>query len=136
MLLIKAAVVVNKRDELTRLEWILMDALWESKQATASDLQRKLESCQGWAYSTVKTMLDRLVDMRYVKARRVGNVYEYSPKIKRPTAVRRVVDDMVDRLFGGSVAPFVQTLVERSEFSTEDIEKLKAILEQYQDEED
>ena len=113
-----------------------MDALWEEKQATASDLQRSLAGSQDWAYSTVKTMLDRLVDMGYVKARRVGNVYEYSPKIKRPTAVGRVVDQMVDRLFGGSVAPFVQHLVERGDFESQDVKKLKAILNQYTEEED
>lgn len=123
----------KRRNELTKLEWILMDALWESKQATASDLQKQLEHRQDWAYSTVKTMLDRLVDMGYAKARRVGNVYEYSPKIKRPTAVSRVVDDMVERLFGGSVAPLVQHLVERGDFDSGDVEKLKAILEQYTD---
>lgn len=126
----------KRRDELTRLEWVLMDALWESRRATASDLQKELHAMQGWAYSTVKTMLDRLVDMGYAKTRRVGNVYEYSPKIKRPTAVGRVVDDMVDRLFGGSVAPFVQHLVDRGEFGSDDVKKLKAILEQYSDEED
>ena len=105
-----------------------MDSLWDSQRATATDLQKKLETTQGWAYSTVKTMLDRLVEMGYAKARRVGNVYEYSPRIKRPTAVRRVVDDMVDRLFGGSVAPFVQTLVDRGDFASDDIKQLKAIL--------
>lgn len=126
--------MAKKRDELTRLEWLLMDSLWDSQQATATDLQKKLGAKQGWAYSTVKTMLDRLVEMGYAKARRVGNVYEYSPRIKRPTAVRKVVDEMVDRLFGGSVTPFVQTLVERGEFATEDVKKLKAILEQYGEE--
>lgn len=126
--------MVKKRDELTRLEWLLMDSLWDSQQATATDLQNKLGATQGWAYSTVKTMLDRLVEMGYAKARRVGNVYEYSPRIKRPTAVRKVVDEMVDRLFGGSVTPFVQTLVERGEFAAEDVKKLKAILEQYDEE--
>ena len=127
---------MNKsRDELTKLEWVLMDALWERQQATATDLQKQLQSSQGWAYSTVKTMLDRLVEMGYAKARRVGNVYEYSPKIKRPTAIRRVVDDMVERLFGGAITPFVQHLVDRGDFETRDVEKLKAILEQYEDEE-
>ena len=126
---------MNQRDELTKLEWVLMDALWEARLATASDLQQKLEKTQGWAYSTVKTMLDRLVSMGYAKARRVGNVYEYSPKMQRRTAVGRVVDDLVDRLFSGSVAPFVQHLIERGDFEAGDVEKLKAILSQYTDEE-
>ncbi len=79
------------RDELTRLEWVLMDALWLAGRGTASELQKRLESSQGWAYRTVKTMPDCLVTMGYIQARRVGNVYEYTPKIKRPKAVGKVV---------------------------------------------
>jgi BlaI family transcriptional regulator, penicillinase repressor len=125
--------VGKERDELTRLEWLLMDGLWTSERATASDLQRVFEPTQGWAYSTVKTMLDRLVAMGYVQARRVGNVYEYSPKIKRPRAVGKVVDEMIERLFGGSVTPFVEHLIERGDFDKQDIAKLKSILDQYKD---
>ena len=120
------------RDELTRLEWLLMDSLWSAQRATASDLQKSLEPTQGWAYSTVKTMLDRLVEMGFVQTRRVGNVYEYSPKIKRPKAVDKVLDDLVDRLFGGSVAPLVESLLERRDVDPEEIAKLKLILKQHQ----
>ena len=126
--------MAKSREELTKLEWILMDALWKSKQATATDLQKSLADSQGWAYSTVKTMLDRLVDMGFAKARRVGNVYEYSPKVKRRKVVGKFVDQMVDRLFGGSVTPFVQHLIERGDFEAGDIAKLKSILEKYEDE--
>ncbi|MDP1562358.1 MAG: BlaI/MecI/CopY family transcriptional regulator [Pirellulaceae bacterium] len=122
------------REELTRLEWVVMDALWQAERGTASDMQKLLQPSQGWAYSTVKTMLDRLVAMGYIQARRVGNVYEYTPKIKRPKAVGKVVDAMVDRLFGGEVAPLVLHLIERGDFEKEDVQRLKKILEQYQDE--
>ncbi len=124
----------KQRTDLTRLEWVLMDALWTVGQATATDLQRVLEDRQGWAYSTVKTMLDRLVKMGYVKARRVGNVYEYSPKSKRPTIVGRMVDDVTVRLFDGSVAPFIQCLIERGKMTAEEIEELRTMLEKYGDE--
>lgn len=43
-------------------EWDILEVLWRE-----------------WAYSTVKTMLDRMVEKRHVRARRVGNVWEYAP---------------------------------------------------------
>ena len=88
-----------------------------------------LEHTQGWAYSTVKTMLDRLVEMGYVKARRVGNVYEYSPKLKRPTVVGRIVDDITMRLFDGSVAQFIRFLTECGTMTADEVEKLRTMLE-------
>lgn len=123
--------MVKQRTELTKLEWILMDALWQSGQATATDLQRGLAEQQGWAYSTVKTMLDRLVEMGYVKARRVGNVYEYSPRSRRPTVVGRKVDEIKEQLFKGSAAPFIQCLIQRSELTEDEVEQLRAVLDEY-----
>ena len=121
----------KQRTDLTRLEWVLIDALWTAGRATATDLQRMLEDQQGWAYSTVKTMLDRLVEMGFVKARRVGNVYEYSPKLKRPTVVGRMVDEVTTQLFDGSVAPFIQCLIERGKMTAEEVAELKTMLEDY-----
>lgn len=120
--------------ELTKLEWALMDALWEAGRGTAADLQRALADRQGWAYSTVKTMLDRLVGLGYVHARRVGNVYEYMPKKKRATVVGRVVDDVTERLFRGSVAPFIQCLLERGELTEGEIAELRGMLDRHPDE--
>lgn len=118
---------------LTELEWILMDALWIAGPATASDVQKQLADSQGWAYSTVKTMLDRLVKLEYVKARRIGNVYEYSAKTKRPTVVGKIVDDVTDRLFNGATAPFIQCLLERGQLSDEELSELRERLDRHKD---
>ena len=126
----------KQRKELTRLEWVLMDALWDAGQATATDLQKSLADQQGWAYSTVKTMLDRLVEMGYVKARKVGFIYEYSAKSKRPTVVGRMVDDVTERFFDGAVAPFIQCLIERGEMTDDEVARLRTMLESYGDESD
>jgi BlaI family penicillinase repressor len=127
--------MAKQRTELTKLEWVLMDSLWNAGQATATDVQRSLEASQGWAYSTVKTMLDRLVEMGYVKARRVGNVYEYSPKLKRPTVVGRIVDDVTERFFDGSVAPFIQCLIERGKLTAEEAAELRTVLDNFAEDE-
>ena len=117
---------------LTQREWELMDALWSAGQATATDIQQRMQASRGWAYSTVKTMLDRLVELGYVKARRVGNVYEYSPKSKRPTIVGKLLDDVTNRFFGGAAAPFIQTLIERNELTEEEVQHLRKMLADHQ----
>ena len=124
--------MARARNELTDREWELMDALWAVRQATATDLQSQMQASRGWAYSTVKTMLDRLVNLGYVKARRVGNVYEYSPKAKRPTVVGKMLDDVTQRIFGGAAAPLIQTLIERNSLTKDEVQQLRKILDDYQ----
>lgn len=108
-----------------------MDALWAAGQATATDIQKRMQETRGWAYSTVKTMLDRLVTLGYVKERRVGHVYEYSPKSKRPTLVGKMLDDVTRRIFGGAAAPFIQTLIERNELTDDEVRHLRKMLDDH-----
>ena len=117
--------------ELARAEWALMEALWKRGQATASALTADLRSTQEWAYSTVKTMLDRLVEKGYVKSRRVGNVYEYSPKIRRGQVVARTIDDLADRVLSGSVSPLIHRLVETHRLNADEVRELRRILDAY-----
>jgi len=117
--------------DLAKSEWVLMEALWTRGQATASALQADLRSSQGWAYSTVKTMLDRLVEKGYVKSRRVGNVYEYTPRIRRGAVVSRTIDDLADRVLAGSVSPFIHRLVESRRLKDDEIRELRRMLDDY-----
>ena len=98
--------------DLSKAEWALMTALWNRERGTATDIQKDLQDTQGWAYSTVKTMLDRLVEKGCVSYRRVGNVYEYFPNLRRKSAIARAMDEMIDRVLDGSVAPFLSRLLE------------------------
>lgn len=116
---------------LARSEWALMEALWIRGRATAGALQADLETSQDWAYSTVKTMLDRLVEKGYVKARRVGNVYEYSPKVRRNAVVSRTIDDVAQRVMAGSVTPLIHRLVQRHPLSPDEIRELRDMLDSY-----
>ena len=127
----KSIIVTRTRDDLTEREWEVMDALWSAGRATATEIQQRMQSSRGWAYSTVKTMLDRLVELGYVKARRVGNVYEYSPKSKRPTIVGKLLDNVTRRFFGGAAAPFIQTLIERNELTNEEVQHLRKMLDNH-----
>ena len=122
--------------DLGKAEWALMQALWQRGRGTASELQRELAEKHGWAYSTVKTMLDRLVEKGYAQARRIGNIYEYSPKVARQSAVARVVDDVLERVLEGSWAPFVSQLIAKRRLSPQEIAELRAMLDQYPDETD
>jgi predicted transcriptional regulator len=122
--------------DLAKAEWSVMEALWSRGNGTATELQGDLTQVHGWAYSTVKTMLDRLVDKGYVKSRRVGNVYEYSARIKRKSVVARIVDDVYDRVLKGSLEPLMDRLLKARRLSREESAQLREMLDRYEEEED
>lgn len=110
-------------------EWDLLQALWELEHATAREVAESLEERRGWAYSTVKTMLDRMVKKGLVEARRVGNVWEYSPGLGRDEAQRGAWRSFVDTVFGGSMAPALRFLASEAKLTRRQREQLAKLLD-------
>jgi BlaI family penicillinase repressor len=117
------------RSNIQATEWDVLEALWAAERATARDVVEALEERRGWAYSTVKTMLDRMVKKGLVSARRVGNVWEYTPALERRTARRGAWRSFVDTAFGGAMAPALQFLVTDARLTKRQRERLARLLD-------
>ena len=65
--------------KLSKSEWQIMNALWQKNPATARELMDKLPSGVKWAYTTVKTMLNRLVEKNVLAEYKQGNTSLYKP---------------------------------------------------------
>ncbi|MEK6703129.1 MAG: BlaI/MecI/CopY family transcriptional regulator [Planctomycetota bacterium] len=91
--------------QITEGEWDILKALWDLGPTTARQAADHLRESRDWAYSTVKTMLDRMVAKGLVKARQVGNVWEYTPAVDLASARTGAWKRFVDAAFGGAVAP-------------------------------
>ena len=115
--------------EILETEWDLLDALWTAERATAREVAEALAAKRGWAYSTVKTLLDRMVDKQLVSARQVGNVWEYAPAIPRQKAQRWAWRRLVEVAFGGAVAPTLAFVAKESKLSKRERADLRALLE-------
>ena len=114
--------------EILETEWDLLQALWTAGRGTAREITEALAERRGWAYSTVKTMLDRMVDKGLVKGRQVGTVWEYTPAVARQKAQRLAWRRFVDVAFGGAVSPALGFAAKEARLSKEQREELRALL--------
>jgi BlaI family penicillinase repressor len=114
-------------------EWDLLEVLWEKERSTAREVAEALAERRGWAYSTVKTMLDRMVKKGLVAARRVGNVWEYEPGLPREEAQRGAWRGFVDTVFRGSMAPALRFLAQDAKLTRRQREKLAQLLDGEED---
>ena len=53
--------------ELTEAEWIIMKVVWENEPCAAGTVQEALANSKAWAYSTVKTTIDRMANKGFLK---------------------------------------------------------------------
>ncbi len=115
---------------LSDAEWTVMSALWERSPASARDVLERVERGTDWSYSTVRTLLGRLVEKEAVRVRMRGNQGLYDPIVTRGKARRSAVRSLVDRAFDGAFGTLLQHLVAEEKLSKKDRERLAAMLEE------
>jgi BlaI family transcriptional regulator, penicillinase repressor len=111
--------------ELTEAEWAIMKAVWASEPCAAGTVQEALAKQKGWAYSTVKTMMDRMVKKGVLKTTRIRNLNLFSSSISQTEAKAGEFRKMLKRAFDGALAPMMQFLLENEKLSPEEIKELR-----------
>lgn len=103
--------------KLTEAEWQIMKALWEKHPATAREIMERLPAGVKWAYTTIKTMLTRLVEKQVVSEVKQGNTSVYDPLISQRKARRSALRSLLETAFDGAMGPLVHFLVEEEQLS-------------------
>jgi BlaI family transcriptional regulator, penicillinase repressor len=97
---------------LTEAEWTIMNALWQNHPATARDIADRLASSSSWAYTTIKTMLDRLVEKGALAEAKRGATSLYTPLITKRHARTTALKALADQAFDGAFGPLMHFLIE------------------------
>ena len=97
------------------LELACLKALWSLDQGNVRAVQRELAPARALAYTTVMTVLDRLVRKGKLTRRKVGRHYVYSPAASRDTLRRVAVRELLDGFFDGSEEQLLRFLRGESE---------------------
>jgi len=101
-----------------------MEVLWKRSQSTAEDVREALAQRHPMKDSTSRTILKRLEEKGYVKRHVEGrtNVYRVSesPWNLAVTAVQQIID----RLCGGSVEQLIVGMVDRELLDEQELRRL------------
>jgi BlaI family penicillinase repressor len=116
--------------KLSEAEWQIMNALWKHYPATAREVIERIPVDTGWAYTTVKTMLSRLVAKKVVAEVKRGNTSYYEPLIEQEQARKNAVSHLLDKVLEGAAAPLMLFLLEKGTFSRQEREALSRMLKQ------
>ena len=120
--------MTQKQFELTTGEWKIIRAVWENEPCAAPTIQEVLENKTGWSYSTVKTMMDRMVDKGLLATQRIRNLILYSSAITKKEAQKGEIMRAVRRAFNGAMTPMMQFLLENHSLSANEVTQLEEIL--------
>jgi BlaI family transcriptional regulator, penicillinase repressor len=124
----------NKNEQLTPLELEIMDVLWETGSSNVQTVQQQLK--RELAYTTVQTMLNILHRKEKVERTLQERAYFYQPIVSRGQIVKNTVNDLIERMFGGSAENLVMNLVETKKLTPEKLAKLNQLIKESQEKTD
>src|SRR4051812_36001177 len=119
---------------ISEAESLVMDVLWREHPLSAEEVVATLAKTTDWQEPTVKTLLNRLLKKRAIAAERDGRRYLYRPLLKREDYIHAESKSLLDRLFGGRVAPLVAHFSDRQRLSKKDLLELKRLIEELDNE--
>lgn len=114
--------------QLSEAEWKLMQALWRSSPASAREVHGAVASATGWAYTTVKTMLDRLVEKGVLRSKMRSNQAFYTPTVSQEAARSSAVQALVARAFDGKLGGLFAHMTDEDALSAKERAELEALL--------
>lgn len=107
----------------------VMQVLWQRSPLNAEDIIKALADQTDWHEKTIKTLLNRLLRKGAIKAQRDGRRYLYSPLLERDTWQAEESRSLLERAFGGRLAPMLAHFSRHENLSDKDIRELRQLVD-------
>jgi predicted transcriptional regulator len=113
----------------TELELRILKVLWERAPLPVRDVRQGLaDGGRKLAHTSVITTLNTMVAKGYLRRTMDGNACLFAPRVSREAVSRRMLSDVVARVFDGSTKAVLLSLFESAELNPEDLQELRRLI--------
>jgi len=120
--------MAKKPVELTEAEWTIIKAVWDDEPCAAPAIQEKLHPITAWTYSTVRTLMDRMVVKGLLRAETVGHGTLFRSAVTREQAQRGELLYTLKHAFNGALTPMLQCLLDTGDLSARELSQLEELI--------
>ena len=115
---------------ITGAEWEVMRVVWANEEVTSKFVSQVLGEKMQWKHTTVKTLLNRLLEKNVLKKRESGNKYIYYTEYNEQEIAEKYVTETFDRICKTKVGGMIKELIEKSLLSRKDLENIEKIVKE------
>ncbi|HTH69513.1 MAG TPA: BlaI/MecI/CopY family transcriptional regulator [Rhodanobacter sp.] len=119
----------DKPAAISEAESRVMEVLWQQSPQTSEEIIASLLEPTGWHEKTIKTLLNRLLGKGAISAQKEGRRYLYTPRLHREDWQQHESRSLLDRVFGGKVAPLLAHFSQHEKLSAKDIAELRKLID-------
>ena len=125
----KKASIRNTLPELSKAEYDILRVLWKTGEQTVREVHDQLQITYGWAYTTTKTMMDRMVTKSLLNRKSFHGIYVYNPLITRPAGLARFIQFFADRVLEVEPSTVVAMFAKSKAINPDEIRELDQLLQ-------
>jgi BlaI family penicillinase repressor len=114
--------------ELTETEWLIIKAVWDKEPCTTPQIQQQLQKKTHWTYSTVRTLMDRMVVKGLLRSEKARKVTQYHSAVTREQAQRSELLYALRNAFNGALTPMLQCLLDANDLSATELAEIEALI--------
>jgi predicted transcriptional regulator len=118
-----------ERPGLSEAEMEVLKALWAHGPGTVRRINEVLVG-RRWAYTTVLTLLQRLVAKGYAASETSGVAHVFRAAVTRAEVLESRLKETADELCDGSAAPLLLALVQGNKFTPEELARFRRLLDE------
>ena len=120
----------KQRRKLSPANLEIMKVIWEKGEVAVNDVVEAVNAKRKKPVrrTTIQVQMNRLEDYGWLKHREEGRTYIYSAAAEKQKTRREILEDIKNRVFGGSRAELVKCLIEDENVTPEEIKELRGLL--------
>ena len=121
--------------DLSKAEYDILRVLWKEGRQNVREVHDRLRDVYHWAYTTTKTMMDRMVAKKLLTREEFHGVFLYAPLITRPAGLAKFVEFFADRVLEMDAESVVSLFARSKAITPDEIRELEVLLKEKKPEE-
>lgn len=113
----------------TEVELQILRILWECGPSPVREIHARLEAAKGTNYSTTVKMLGVMLQKGLVTRDEQARPHVYRPALSRQKAGRRMVRDLIEKVYDGSAMSLVLQALSSSKATQEELAEIRRLLD-------
>ena len=114
--------------DLSRAEFDILRVLWKEGRQSVREVHDQLQETRGWAYTTTKTMMDRMVAKRLLEREAFHGVALYRPLVSKPAGLARLVEFFASRVLETDATTVVALFAQGEALTSAELRELERMV--------
>ncbi|MEN8076448.1 BlaI/MecI/CopY family transcriptional regulator [Clostridioides difficile] len=127
---------MKKLPKISDSEWEVMKIIWQNDSITSTKIINKLQEKTNWKASTIKTLINRLLNKEAISFTKEGKEYYYFSIVSEEEYIREESESFLNKVFNGSLNSMLVNFVKSQKLTRNELDELRSILNNSQSEDE